>query len=115
MTIFMPRLAPRCAGWSRPGGAISSPAGDTARQSILLNIINEGDPYNGHHYEAAEAMAKYFHQNDPSHHMVTTSFWASFPNKEFWSNPLYADIDYVDLHAYISTGWGLTPPFSQRI
>ena len=56
-------------------------------------------------------MAKYFHQNDPSHPMVTTSFWSSFPNEEFWSNPLYADIDYVDLHAYISTGWGLTASF----
>ncbi len=76
-----------------------------------FEYINEGDPYDGHHYEATEAMAKYFHQNDPSHHMVTTSFWSSFPNMEFWSNPLYADIDYVDLHAYISTGWGLTASF----
>ena len=46
--------------------------------------------------------------------MVTTSFWASFPNKEFWSNPPYADVDYADLHAYISTGWGLTSSFLSR-
>ena len=45
-------------------------------------------------------MAAYFHQNDPSHHMVTTSFWPSFPNMEFWSNPSYSDVDYADLHAY---------------
>ncbi len=77
-----------------------------------FEYINEGDPYNGRLYEATEAMAKYFHQNDPSHHMVTTSFWSSFPNMEFWSNPLYADMDYVDLHAYISTGWGLTAVIS---
>jgi hypothetical protein len=76
-----------------------------------FEFINEGDPYDGHLYEAAEAMAKYFHQNDPSHHMVTTSFWSSFPNAEFWSNPLYSDMDYVDLHAYISTGWGLNASF----
>jgi hypothetical protein len=76
-----------------------------------FEFINEGDPYDGHLYEATEAMAKYFHQNDPSHHMVTTSFWSSFPNKEFWSNPAYADVDYADLHAYISTGWGVDASF----
>lgn len=76
-----------------------------------FEFINEGDPYNGHHYEAANSMARYMHQNDPSRHMVTTSFWASFPNREFWSNPAYADIDYADIHAYISTGWGLTASF----
>ena len=42
----------------------------------------------------------------PSRHMVTTSFWHSFPNLEFWSNPDYPDIDYADMHAYISTGGG---------
>jgi hypothetical protein len=76
-----------------------------------FEFINEGDPYDGHLYEATEAMAKYFHQNDPSHHMVTTSFWSSFPNQEFWSNPLYPDVDYADLHAYISTGWGVDASF----
>lgn len=76
-----------------------------------FEYINEGDPYNGRHYEAAEAMAKYFHQNDPSLHMITTSFWAGFPNKEFWSNPQASDIDYADIHAYISTGWGLDASF----
>lgn len=70
-----------------------------------FEYVNEGDPYNGNHYEAANTMAQFFHQNDPSRHMVTTSFWHSFPNIEFWSNPLYKDIDYVDLHAYVSTGW----------
>ncbi len=76
-----------------------------------FEYINEGDPYDGHLYEAADAMAKYFHQNDPAHHMVTTSFWAAFPNKEFWSNPQYSSLDYADLHAYISTGWGLDASF----
>ncbi len=70
-----------------------------------FEYINEGDPYNGNHYEAANSMARYFHRWDPSRHMVTTSMWASFPNKELWSNPDYGDLDYADLHAYLSTGW----------
>jgi hypothetical protein len=73
--------------------------------------VNEGDPYDGRLYEATEAMAKYFHENDPMKPLVTTSFWAAFPNKEFWSNPAYGDVDYADVHAYISTGWGLTSSF----
>jgi hypothetical protein len=76
-----------------------------------FEYINEGDPYDGHHHEAANALAHYVHENDPSHHMVTTSFWTSFPNIEFWSNPDYPDVDYADLHAYISTGWGLDASF----
>ena len=76
-----------------------------------FEYVNEGDPYNGHHHEAANSLARYFHQNDPSHHMVTTSMWTSFPNLEFWSNPDYSDIDYADLHAYISTGWGRNAGF----
>jgi hypothetical protein len=76
-----------------------------------FEYVNEGDPYNGKHYEAADAMARYFHEHDPSHHMVTTSFWAGFPNLEFWSNPKYSDVDYADIHAYISTGWGLNASF----
>lgn len=71
-----------------------------------FEFVNEGDPYNGYHYDAADAMARYFHENDPSQHMVTTSLWHSFPNAEFWSNPGYSALDYADIHAYISTGWG---------
>ncbi len=75
-----------------------------------FEYVNEGDPYNGHLYEAANAMARYFHKYDPSRHMVTTSFWHSFPNVEFWSNPAYADIDYADLHAYVYS-WGADASF----
>lgn len=71
-----------------------------------FEYVNEGDPYNGNHYDAANAMARYFDENDPSKHMVTTSFWHSFPNAEFWSNPNYNALDYADIHAYITTGWG---------
>ncbi len=79
-----------------------------------FEYVNEGDPYNGNHYEVANTMARYFHQNDPSRHMVTTSLWSAFPNVEFWSNPDYPDIDYADLHAYISTGWGLDASFLEE-
>jgi hypothetical protein len=76
-----------------------------------FEYINEGDPYNGYHHDAADAMARYFDEHDPGRHMVTTSFWASFPNAEFWSNPGYTSVDYADLHAYISTGWGTEASF----
>lgn len=72
-----------------------------------FELINEGDPYNGKHHAIANAMGRYFRENDPSRHMVSTSFWAGFPNSEFWSNPEMSYIDYADIHAYISTGWGL--------
>jgi hypothetical protein len=74
-----------------------------------FEYVNEGDPYDGRHHEAANTMARYFKEHDPSRHMVTTSFWAAFPNKEVWLNPKYSDIAYADIHAYISTGWGLYP------
>ncbi len=76
-----------------------------------FEYVNEGDPYNSLHYDAADAMAGFMHALDPNRHMVTTSFWGSFPNAEFWSNPQYPNVDYADLHAYISTGWGLTANF----
>lgn len=70
-------------------------------------LLNEGDPYRGHHYEMAQDFARHMHAADP--HMVTTSFWASFPMDEFWANSAYPDLDYADLHAYVSTGWGSYP------
>jgi hypothetical protein len=76
-----------------------------------FEYVNEGDPYNGRHHQAADAMARYFQTNDPSRHMVTTSFWSAFPNKEFWSHLTYSAVDYANIHAYISTGWGLNASF----
>lgn len=68
-------------------------------------LVNEGDPYNGKHYELTNAFAKYVRANDPARHMVTTSFWHSFPGSEFWANDKFPDVDYADIHAYVSTGW----------
>jgi hypothetical protein len=69
-------------------------------------LLNEGDPFNSNHYDQAQAFAQYVHEHDPNQHLVTTSFWHSFPMGEFWANPTYPDPDYADLHAYVSTGWG---------
>ena len=69
-------------------------------------LLNEGDPYNGHHHELANSFARYMHQTEPTRHLVTTSLWHSYPVAELWGNPKYPDIDYADIHAYISTGKG---------
>jgi len=72
-------------------------------------LLNEGDPYSSSHYDLAQAFARYVHEHDPNRHMVTTSTWHSFPVRDFWGNAAYPDLDYADLHAYISTGWGEYP------
>jgi hypothetical protein len=69
-------------------------------------LLNEGDPFNGNHHAQADAFAGLMHQLEPSRHMVTTSAWAAFPVMEFWGNPQYSNIDYADVHAYVSTGFG---------
>jgi hypothetical protein len=39
--------------------------------------------------------------NHPNDHLVTTSFWHSFPKDEFWSHWKYPNVDYADIHEYI--------------
>ena len=61
-------------------------------------LLNEGDPGNGMHYDQASALQKAIdkcHRN----HMANTSFWHSFPVR-FWKE---SECDYADLHAYVST------------
>jgi hypothetical protein len=76
-----------------------------------FEFVNEGDPFHGGHYRTAANMAEYMDENDPAQHMVTTSFWHSYPNREFWSNEAYTAVDYADIHAYVSTGWGENADF----
>jgi hypothetical protein len=64
-------------------------------------LLNEGDPYNQLHYSLADEFAKYMHQFTPNNHLVSTSFWHSFPKNEFWSNPQYQNVDFADYHQYI--------------
>jgi hypothetical protein len=66
-------------------------------------LVNEGPPTNDRHYVLADEFGKYMRQFTPNHHMVTTSFWHSLPVNAFWDNTSYPNVDYVDLHAYVST------------
>ena len=66
-------------------------------------LVNEGDPTNDRHYTLADEFGKYMRQFAPNQHLVTTSFWHSLPATAFWKNASYPNLDYVDLHAYVST------------
>jgi len=79
-------------------------------------LLNEGDPVARRHYELADEFGKYMHYgvfgeqarggfDHPNDHLVTTSFWHSFPVQEFWANPEYQHVDYADIHAYVSTSF----------
>ncbi len=73
-------------------------------------LVNEGDPNSTGHYILTDEMGKYFRTAfvpegqatpHPNHHLVTTSFWHSFP-LDFWSSSEYAYVDYADVHSYAS-------------
>ncbi len=89
-------------------------------------LTNEGDPFLTKHWEMTDEFGKFMHcgafgvmvgagdskpctLEHPNRHMVTTSFWHSFPGydsqlgKGFWGNPKYPNVDYADGHAYIAT------------
>jgi hypothetical protein len=79
-------------------------------------LLNEGNPAARRHYEMADEFGKFMHYgvfgqmvtkgfDHPNDHLVTTSFWHSFPVKEFWANPEYSNLDYADIHAYVSTSF----------
>jgi hypothetical protein len=89
-------------------------------------LTNEGDPFLTEHWEMTDELGKFMHcgafgvtveEGDshscsfqhPNRHMVTTSFWHSFPGYSaqtgngVWGSPKYPNIDYADVHAYIAT------------
>jgi hypothetical protein len=85
-------------------------------------LTNEGDPALSKHYEMTDELGKFMHCrvfgvpvgtgdsqkcqfSHPNRHMVTTSFWHSFPGSGFWGNGKYPNVDYADIHAYISTSY----------
>ena len=85
-------------------------------------LTNEGDPGLTKHYELADEFGKFMHcrafgvepgagdgkpcsLRHPNAHMVTTSFWRFFPAREFWGNPKYPNVDYADVHAYVSSSF----------
>ena len=91
-------------------------------------LTNEGDPNLTKHYQLADEFGKFMHcrafgvepgigdgaeckLRHPNAHMVTTSFWKGFPAREFWSNAKYPNVDYADVHAYVSTS---AAPYADR-
>jgi hypothetical protein len=66
-------------------------------------LVNEGNPASDRHYTLTDELGEYMRQFAPNHHLVTTSFWHSLPANTFWKNASYPNVDYVDLHAYVST------------
>jgi Domain of unknown function (DUF5060) len=86
-------------------------------------LVNEGDPASTAHYELADEFGKFMHYqvfgakpepsfNHPNDHLVTTSFWHSFPAAAFWASKMYPNVDYADVHAYVSTSFA--PPAEKQ-
>ncbi len=90
-------------------------------------LANEASPFLTKHFEMADEFGKFMHcrvfgvdpgaaagakcpLDHPNDHMVTTSFWQWFPT-EFWANASYPNVDYADVHAYVSTSYA---PLSER-
>jgi len=67
-------------------------------------LLNEGDPFNGRHYTLADELGKFMRQYAPQNHLVTTSFWHSYPKSFFWDNAGYPNVDYADVHQYMFEG-----------
>jgi hypothetical protein len=85
-------------------------------------LLNEGNPANAGHFTLADELGIYMKcrafgitlpyqdatsctYHHPNAHMVSTSFWHSFPVPSFWNNANYPNLDFADIHAYISTGY----------
>lgn len=80
-------------------------------------LTNEGDSSHGDHYALADEMAQYMHcevfgvstsdgtrcaYDHPNAHLTTTSTWGGWPDTDFWGNDYFAEIDYANIHQYIS-------------
>jgi hypothetical protein len=85
-------------------------------------LLNEGDPGSSRHFAMTDELGKYMHctvfatpvgagdgqkcqYDHPNAHLVSTSNWHSFPASAFWMNASYPNVDFADVHAYVSTGW----------
>jgi hypothetical protein len=67
-------------------------------------LLNEGDPSIDLHFTLADEFGQYMHQFAPNDHLVSTSFWDSFPRDDFWTNPAYPHVDFADIHQYVDQG-----------
>ena len=64
-------------------------------------LLNEGDPASSAHYQLADELGRSMRQYAPNHHLVSTSFWHSFPRDAFWANREYPNVDFADIHRYV--------------
>lgn len=81
-------------------------------------LMNEADPNSSRAHTLVDEFGKYMHcrvfgsavgagdaQNclydHPNEHLISTSFWHSYPRDSFWANPNFPNVDYVNIHQYI--------------
>lgn len=79
-------------------------------------LLNEGDPFEPLHYTLADEFGIFMKctvfgvepemngkcsYDHPNHHLVSTSMWHSYPDRQFWHNSEYPNIDFGDVHRYI--------------
>jgi len=82
-------------------------------------LLNEGDPSSSKLYAMTDEFGKYMHcrafgvepgsgdgakcnLDHPNDHLVSTSLWTQFPKNQFWANSNYPNVDFADVHRYIS-------------
>ncbi len=74
--------------------------------------VNENHPGDPGHLTFVNDLAAYIKEVDPNQHLVTTSFWCCGIGDRFdlWNDPRFPNIDYGDVHLYITYGeWGHGP------
>lgn len=86
-------------------------------------LLNEGDPGHGGHFALTDELGQYMHCevfgqtvidgqkctfNHPNDHLVSTSMWHSFPKTQFWANANFPNVDFADIHQYISKDGSIT-------
>jgi hypothetical protein len=82
-------------------------------------LVNEADPYSGLSHTLTDEFGKYMHCrvfgvepgagdgakclfDHPNDHLSSTSNWSMWPKDQFWANPNYPNVDFADVHKYIS-------------
>ncbi len=82
-------------------------------------LVNESNPFNTASYTLTDEFGKYLHcrvfgvdpgsgdsqkcnLNHPNSHLSSTSTWSQWPKDQFWANSNYPNVDFTDIHRYIS-------------
>lgn len=65
-------------------------------------LCNEGSPTDPAHWARAQEFGAFFRHHNAHPQLKTTSFWATW-QPAFWGNSnLYPDVDYADIHTYVT-------------